>query len=189
MEDALKNKDLDNFNRYIGNAEAIATDTDTMAKINCLRARGLYFFKRYDSALKAIEEALKYPQNETDYIRLLRSKACIFTYKGQFKESILEFKKLLTETSEPRLLVEISLNMAWSLLESYKKDPRIAVLDEAKLYLDTSYKEIEVLDHVAMKRNVFANYAEFFKLKGDYDMCIEMLEEGFTFRGAFSKSL
>lgn len=176
-ENALKAKDLEEFLRYVGNAESIVTDTETMARITCLRARGLFLLKRYDSALRAIEEAMQFPQSEKDVVRLKKSKACIMTYLGKYKESLQMLKQLTTETSVGLLLTEVYQNLAGTLLESYKAEPYDAILEEAKLYLDLAFKAVEDLDSKKNQRIILSNYAEYFKFKKDFDMAIEMYEE------------
>lgn len=181
-ESALQGNDLEEFLRFLGNAEAVASNTEIMARIFCLRAKGLYLLRRYESALKAIEEALKFPQSEKNQIRLKKSKACVLTYTGKYKESLQLLKQLTTETDEGLLLTEVYQNIAWTLLESYKANSSDAILEEAKLYLDLAFKAIEDLDSRENQRIILANYAEYFKLKGENDMAIEMLEEGLQYR-------
>ena len=176
-EYALKEKNLEDFLRYIGGAEAVSADTESIARITCLRAKGLYFLRRYDSALLAIEEALKYPQGERDTVRLYKTKAIILTYSGKYKESMRILKSLTTKIADTYLLCEIYINMGWSLLELYKNEHEQSALEEAKLYLDMAYKQMESIGSFSKKRIILGNYAEYFVARGENDMAIEMLEE------------
>ena len=176
-ETALKSKSLEDFMRYIGAAEALAVDTGVMAKVFYLRAKGLYFLGRNDMACLAVDEALKFQHTEEYRIRLGKFKACALTNKGCYKESMRILKELTTITSNDYLLSEIYLNMGWTLLDSYKSNLDKAILEEAKLYLDTAYTSIENFENTEKKRIALTNYSEYFKLTGDIEMAIEMLEE------------
>ena len=180
-EYALKEKNLEDFLRYLGNAETVASDTETLARVLYDRATGLYLLRRFESSLKAIQEALSYPQSEAKYIRLLKAKANTFTYLGKFRDSLRIYKEVMTETNDEYLLSEIYLSMAWSYLLFYKSNNEESILDEAKFYIDEAYKSIENFDNNSKKRIVYRNYSEYFKLKKDYDLAIEMLEESLKY--------
>lgn len=180
-EEALKTGSLDDFSRYIGNAESVASDEGTLARVLFLRAKGLSVFRRFQSAIKAIDEALQVSQSERDRVRLLKGKANIYTYTGKFRDSLRVLKEIMTQTSDEYLLSEIYLSMAGTYLMFYKAEPSDSILDEAKFYLDEAYKAIEQYDNNYKKRLVFKNYGEYFKLKRDYDMSIEMLEESLKY--------
>lgn len=181
VKGAMNAKNLEEFLCNIGGAEAMALDTEQLAEIAYTKATGLYLFRRYEASLKAIQAALELPQSERNYIRLMKAKANIFTYSGKYRDSLRVLKELLTKTSDEYLLSEINLNMAWTYLTYYRSSPDESILEEAKLYLDDAYESVEHFDHDEKKRIVYVNYAEYFKLKREYDMAIEMIEESLKY--------
>ncbi len=98
-------------------------------------------------------------------------------YKGHFQEALRLFKELLSQTDEVSLLTEAYINISWVMLEEHKRNPNEAVMEEIKLYLDTAYENLDELNDALMERLILNNYAEYFKLKKDYEMAVEMLEK------------
>lgn len=173
----IESKSYEEFLMMLGSAEALATDSETLSEIYYLKAKGLFKFKKYEHAAVAIEEALKVTRDGKKAFKLLKAKALIFADQGHFRESLRLFKGLLAQSDDHHLHVEACIDIAWVMLERYRREPNNTEFDEIKMYLDTAYEKANEIDNSQKKRLVFSNYAEYFKIKKDYDMAIEMLEQ------------
>ncbi|AZR72169.1 hypothetical protein BBF96_01415 [Anoxybacter fermentans] len=173
----LEKKDLVGFIENISIAKLLAEkNKDLYAQVTYLKAKGLYFFRKFDKVLEAIDEALKYNEG-TEQIRLQKLKGLIYGYRGLYKKAIKIFKDTLNQTDNPHLLIELYINIAWANLSFYRINEKEELLEEAKKYLDLAREYFDDLENNYKKKLILLNYSDYYSLKKDYDKAIEMLEE------------
>lgn len=176
-EESIRQKNFEDFMRFIGGAEAVSADADSWSQLLYVKAKGFYRFGKWEHALEAIETALAANQNMKNYVRLAKFKASILAYKGQYREAMRLLKELLAQTDDHYLRSEIYINISWVLLEYYKREPMDETLDEVKFYLDEADEIMMKVDSLDKKRRILNNYAEYYKFKKDYESARKMLEE------------
>ena len=143
------------------------------SKVVFLKAKGLFLLKEYDKALKTIEEALNYNKG-VERIKLLKYKGLILNYRGFFKQAIIVFKDLLTQTDDINEKTGLHINLAGVYLSMYRAgEDQSSYLDEALLHLKEAKRNFDSVNS-NKKKLICINYGEYYYLIGNYEEAIDM---------------
>lgn len=177
-ENSLNSNNYEEFLLSIGKAEAYVNGPDSLADLAYFKAKGLFVFRKYDSATPAIEEALLLNKDADREYKLLKAKAHALAYRDQYADALRIFMELTTKTSNRQRQMAVYISITWVLLLECKSEPKDDLLDMAKVYLD---RALEIIDtgncKPSDKRLVLNNYSEYYKYRKDYAMAIEMLDQ------------